>query len=185
MATKDEIQEELLCNPAYSSDWINYASTLISEEKIDVHTAETFSAPQLGVIIEAFKACSGKDDAQDFIDLISSPALNDTQMRILLIAYQKGADLSILRKYADPKIPYDKSNYLLSALTEDGVDLSEYIEFSGDRIYEIYAGVKDGVDYTQYAKKCIPADGMSLYRHARAIGKTVTYDTVKKEMTIK
>lgn len=185
MATKDEIQEELLCNASYSSDWINYASTLISEEKIDTHTAETFSAPQLGVIIEAFKACSGKDDAQDFIDLISSPALNDTQMRVLLIAYQKGVEVSILEKYADPKIPYNKSNYLLSALTEDGVDLSGYIEFSGDQIYEIYAGVKDKVDYAQYAKKCISAEDMSLYRHALAIGKTVTYDAAKKEMTIK
>lgn len=185
MATKDELQEKLLCNPAYSSDWINYASILISEEKIDIHTAETFSAPQLGVIIEAFKACSSKDDAQDFIDLISSPALNDTQMRVLLIAYQKGAEVSILEKYADPKIPYNKNNYLLSALTEDGVDLSGYIEFSGDQIYEIYAGVKDKVDYTQYAKKCISAADMSLYRHALAIGKTVTYDAAKKEMTIK
>jgi hypothetical protein len=185
MANENEIQEGLLVNPKYSSDWIKCTTQLIANGDMDEETAAKYIAPQLTVLSDAIRYCKDKGLSQEFVECISNPELNDTQMRVLFIAFQNGAPIDVIKFYANPEIPYDKINYLLSAMTEEGVDLRDYVDFRGDQIYEIYAGVKDHVDYTAYAYKEIAADEMSLLRHAMAIGKSISYDTKTKEMILK
>lgn len=185
MKTKKEVEEILLENPKYSSGWINIASKLISAGQLNEELAAKYSADKLAVFDDILNESKDKEGVDKLLELLLNPALNDTQMRVIYIAFQKGVPVETLEQYADPEIPYNKTNYILSAMAEDKVDLKEYIDFSADQIYEIFAGLKDEVDYKQYAKKCIPAEEMSLYRHALAIGKTVEYDLTTKVMTIK
>ena len=185
MKTKKEVEEVLLENAKYSSEWINIASKLIAAGQLTEELASKYSASQLSVFDDVLNESKDREGVDKLLEIMLNPELNDTQMRVLYIAFQKGVPVETLEIYANPEIPYNKTNYILSAVAEDKVDLSDYIEFSADQIYEIFAGVKDGVDYKQYAKKCISAEDMSLYRHALAIGRTVEYNLTTKVMTIK
>ena len=79
-----------------------------------------------------------------------------------------------------PDIPYAKMNYIIEALA-DGADLLPYVNFSTDQLYEIFAGVKSGVDYTYYAFEDLSAEKMIIVRLALEKGLSVE---INKDTTI-
>lgn len=179
--TKDEIQAYLLKNPKYSSEWIDLASTLMTEHDYDEEILKLFNPDQLKVILSAI----GK--VED-INLLINPELNSTQMQILVSGYSNGLTTNQLLPYFDPKISYAKLNYALAALSE-GFDMGKYVENNYDelQIYEIYSGYKSGIDYTKYDSVDNDPTMMGLARHALELGHEIEFNTIdgKNVLTIK
>ena len=62
------------------------------------------------------------------------------------------------------KYPYAKSNYAIQAICEGFTGITEYLnDFNANQIAEIYAGMKDGVDYKIYAKPEYSAESCNLH----------------------
>ena len=59
----------------------------------------------------------------------------------------------------------------------DGYDLTEYIDYETDQLYEIFAGTQTKIDYKIYANKDIPAESMGVIRHALEVGMNVIINT--------
>ena len=78
-------------------------------------------------------------------------------------------------RFLNSNIPYAKSNYAIQAICEGFTGITEYLnDFNANQIAEIYAGMKDGVDYKIYAKPEYSAELMNLIRHAMVTGINVT-----------
>lgn len=169
-------ENELLINPIYSSSWINQAAKIMAEFDQQESFLKPFNTEQLEVIYDALKFIN--DNGSKYIDIndIANPAFNETQMRLILTGYIRDIPVEILAKFVGSKIPYAKSNYLIQAYI-DGFDMSDYINYSHEQIYEIYAGFINKVDFKLYDKSYIPSKVMGLIRHALEIGaESVSYN---------
>ena len=102
--------------------------------------------------------------------------LNATQMELLYTAVINGLDFNKACSIVKPDIPYIKLNYILQAMI-DGYDLTEYIDYETDQLYEIFAGTQTKIDYKIYANKDIPAESMGVIRHALEVGMNVIINT--------
>lgn len=181
--SKTEIS--LLSNPKYSSEWIKYAAILIDEYNDSLVALEDFDAGQLRIIADAKN--EAKNNTNINTSLFLNPNLNETQMQLLLEGYKKGLTTDQLEKYANPSIPYIISNWAITALV-DGNNMDKYVSdgYDADQMYEIYCGLKEKLDVSVYDKKDIPANIMTLARHAMSIGLKgikIQFDG-KKELTI-
>lgn len=179
MTTEKELELALLDNPQYSSGWIQSAVHLMLKCNLKEEELIEFNAEQLELIVSMFTSAEQNPDI--WIGGFLNPKLNATQMQILLTGYSHGLTTEQLQPYFNPDIPYIKSNWAVTALTE-GFDISKYIEedYDKDQIYEIYAGTKDGVDIYLYDKKDIPAEKMAIARHAMVLGLKPQFDENKK-----
>lgn len=171
MKSKKTITTELLRNPKYSSSWIDAASDILASEKntFDIKKLEEFNGEQLAMIKDAIEG-----DIVSDINKLAVKELNATQMQMYIIGIQKGIPEEKMDIFLNPNIPYAKSNYILNAMVEGNYDLINYISFSPDQIFEIYAGYKDSVDYKSYANESITSENMALIRHALKFGKDIS-----------
>ena len=174
-----ELELLLLDNPKYSSGWIQNATHLITKCGLTEEEVNKFDTEQLQLIVSMFT--SAEQNPEIWIGGFLNPNLNATQMQILLTGYSHGLTTKQLQPYFNPEIPYVKSNWAITALTE-GFDIGEYInnEYDKDQIYEIYAGKKDGIDVSVYDKIDIPAEMMAIARHALVLGLKPQFDENKK-----
>ena len=172
------VERELLDNPKYSSGWIQNATHLICNCALSEAEIAKFDTEQLQLLVSMFTSAQQNPDI--WIEGFLNPELNATQMQILLTGYSHNLTTEQLKPYFDPKIPYVKSNWAITALAE-GFDLSVYIEsdYDKDQIYEIYAGKKEGIDISVYDCKLIPAEKMAIARHALVLGLKPHFDENK------
>lgn len=178
----------LLANPRYSDKWISIAAKILADfNNISETSLLDFNADQLEVIYDLERYI--KD--QELNDLPAralrqefTPEYNATQLRLKLTAYMRDVPPEIINKFIAPEIPYAKSNYLVQAYI-DGHDMNWYVNFNHEQIYELYAGLVNGVDINKYDKKYISAEKMGVIRHALEIGLNVYYDKDSKTITIK
>lgn len=177
------IESALLKDPRFSSSWINTAKKIISEYNWDTNELAKYNSEQIEVIYDSLAVVENKKDLNNEMDILYDPKLNATQMRLLLTAISKGLKKDDLKIYADPNLAYAKSNYLLQALI-DGIDMSKYIDYDNEQIYEIYAGIVNNVDITKYDDINISAKKMGIIRHALEIKLDVVYDKNTKNITI-
>lgn len=169
-------ENELLTNPIYSSSWINQAAKIMAEFDQQESFLKPFNTEQLEVIYDALKFINDNDSRYIDINDIANPAFNATQMRLILTGYIRDIPVEVLAKFVGPRISYAKSNYLIQAYI-DGFDMSDYINYSHEQIYEIYAGFINKVDFKLYDKSYIPSKVMGLIRHALEIGvESVSYN---------
>lgn len=187
---KEQIIQDLIKNPKYDSDWVNKAAELMTTYGLSqACTLAKYNAQQLDVLLQAYKTygADGPNQDLDFIDLISNPELNVTQMQILFTVKVKGnIDNRRIRILADPEIAYAKSNYISQAMI-DGFFMAEIIDvksLDAAQIYEIYCGWKSEINYAAYADINISAEHMGLMRHAMEVGFTVTYDPDSKGLAM-
>ena len=175
---KKQIELMLLDNAKHSSGWIENASQLICKCGLTEEELTAYNAEQLGVLVSMFT--SAEENKDIWIEGFFNPALNATQMQIILTGYSHNLTTEQLKPYFNPDIPYIKSNWAISALAE-GFDLTYYIEegFNKDQLYEIYAGKKDGIDVSVYDKKDIPAEKMAIAHHALVLGLKVQFSEEK------
>lgn len=163
-------------NPAYDADWVNAAATILSKYPDYVESdLYDFVADQLTVVKTALEKYDGD---QDFASMILNPALNSTQMQILLAAKNAGVDNSLLTPLTDPSLTYTKGNYISKALA-DGINMAKEIDFhmfDNDQIYEIFAGMESGIDYHKYLDNTFSAEEMGIIRHALELGLEVKVD---------
>lgn len=178
---KEILTQELIKNPAFSSDWVKYAVDIIeiTGARYNVDFLKPFHSAQLGVMLEIVKFNADKEN-EDKIpeDIIFNTCMNETQMTILMNAYKndnlKEKRNIIDEKLADCDLSYAKMNYAINALADGFDEIIDYIdEYDHNQLYEIIAGYYDGIDYKKYADKSIPSEEMELIRHILVLGKSV------------
>jgi hypothetical protein len=172
---KKSVQMELLKNPAHSSTWIDNASHLITKCGLTEAELSKFDTEQLQILVSVFTSAETNPNID--INRFLNPELNQTQMQVILTGYSHGLTTEQLDKYFDPKIPYVASNWAITALCE-GFDLTSYVnsEYDADQLYEIYCGMKEGIDISIYDCIEIPSEKMSVARHAMSLGLKVQFD---------
>lgn len=165
---EEMIQLQLINNPAYDSDWVAIAAKILAREDNDITEEDLakFSASKLSLFNEILESDDHDKAASVVKTLLAHEDLNDTQMRLYWTGINKGLTENIMEQFLDASIPYAKSNYIIQAILDGFTGITEYIDFNAAQITEIYAGMKDGVDYKQYAMKNVPAEYMNLARHA-------------------
>ncbi len=186
--TKEEMIAYLMKNPKYDSAWIDKAAEMLITEKYSEDFLFQFSADKLTMLEQAYTKYGPEahDTDTTFIDLISNPMLNISQMQILFTAKSQGVDSSKLQKISDHNIPYGVMNYVAQAMI-DGLDLTEEInvlDFSIDQIYELVAGYHSGVDYRMYADNRIPAESMNIIRAGLEVGYLISYDVDSRKIVM-
>ena len=171
-------QLSLINNPKYDSDWVAEAAKILSNEDNPLTEGEVaeLNALQLSVINEILASDKSTEDKNDIINtLFGYKDLNATQMRLYWIGLKNGLNNNIMVRFLNSNIPYAKSNYAIQAICEGFTGITEYLnDFNANQIAEIYAGMKDGVDYKIYAKPEYSAELMNLIRHAMVTGINVT-----------
>ena len=171
-------QLSLINNPKYDSDWVAEAAKILSNEDNPLTEGELaeLNAMQLSVINEILASDKSTEDKNDIINtLFGYKDLNATQMRLYWIGLKNGLNNNIMVRFLNSNIPYAKSNYAIQAICEGFTGITEYLnDFNANQIAEIYAGMKDGVDYKIYAKPEYSAELMNLIRHAMVTGINVT-----------
>ena len=171
-------QLSLINNPKYDSDWVAEAAKILSNEDNPLTEGELaeLNALQLSVLNEILASDKSTDDKNDIINtLFGYKDLNATQMRLYWIGLKNGLNNNIMVRFLNSNIPYAKSNYAIQAICEGFTGITEYLnDFNANQIAEIYAGMKDGVDYKIYAKPEYSAELMNLIRHAMVTGINVT-----------
>ena len=171
-------QLSLINNPKYDSDWVAEAAKILSNEDNPLTEGELaeLNALQLSVINEILASDKSTEDKNDIINtLFEYKDLNATQMRLYWIGLKNGLNNNIMVRFLNSNIPYAKSNYAIQAICEGFTGITEYLnDFNANQIAEIYAGMKDGVDYKIYAKPEYSAELMNLIRHAMVTGINVT-----------
>lgn len=180
----EKVQNELLKNPKYSSDKIsiladlttNYEYFYSTKTIINDVSLEDFNESQLEVIKSAAKYFADNNiHVPTNIEYIADPKLNATQMQLKFIAVQNNVPYDIINKIIDPDIPYASSKYVLDAYI-DGYDITDYIHYDPEQIFEISAACYTGIDYHEFADTDITAETMGLIRHAMSLGFTCDYD---------
>lgn len=163
---KQEIIEVLITRSQYDSDWINVASDLIANEGLTEEQLTPFNAKQLSVISDACTA-NKVEGCVCPLNKIMNPKFNATQMDLIKIGYSKGAKPELMEELLDPTIPYVELNFIIKGLIDGYDDMVDcYLLYTADQIAEIYAGHKDGIDYSMYMSPGIPSDMMSMIRFA-------------------
>ena len=163
----DYYKELLQGNSAMSDKWIEAASVLMAKHNLTYEKLAYFSTEQLENILNAY---NGGAFTEEQLSTIMDVNLNATQMSVILMGYANGGTVEQLKPYyTNPGMPYIKMNYMVSALVSHGVDMAPYADFDPHQVYEIYAGIVQGLNYKAYAQKEFPAEVMGLIRHALAI----------------
>ena len=166
MKTEEQLQTELIKNSKYDSDWIAEASKILSfTEDVTEEMITDLNAVQLRVINEVISDSEVSID----INILLDKNLNATQMKLYYIGIKKGLTSKIMEQFLNPDIPYAKTNYMVQALLDGFTGITEYLDFSPDQIAEIYAGMKEGVNYKIYADSDLPAEYMNFIRHALSL----------------
>lgn len=184
MLTK-QIENDLITNPKYSSTWISVAAKLMAEFCLSEDILVDLNTEQLEIIYDLEKYISTHPDYHilDIVEREYFSKYNATQLRLILTAYMKEVPAEIITKFIAPEIPYAKSNYLIQAYI-DGYDMSSYIDFDHEQIYELYAGYVNNVDTSKYDKIDISAEKMGIIRHALELKMDPIYDEETKTITI-
>lgn len=179
------IESALVMNPKYSSDWISTAAKLIANYNYSEEQLTDFCTEQLDVINSAHEYNTKNKDNKLDISVILNPRLNATQMRLLIAGQQNGISVETLSTLVNENIPYAISNYIVQGHIE-GFNMSNYVKgYTTDQVYEIYAGLHNGIDINAYAHPEISADIMGLMRHAIELGKSVTLDLNTQNLIIR
>lgn len=166
-AAIEKYKEQLQMSSAPSDKWIEAAAKLMGKYHFKADELGLFTTDQLENILNAYE---NGDFTQEQIESIMDVNLNATQMSIILMGYAQGATVEQMEPYfTNSGIPYLKMNYMVSALVQHGVDMMKYIDYDPHQIYEIFAGIVQGLDYTRYDDKSYPAEVMGIIRHALAI----------------
>ena len=172
-----ECQLYLIQNPGYDSDWVGEASKILTNQLIELSEADLvkFNALQLSIFNMIIESDKDNDTKVNAINALMESDLNATQMRLYWIGLKNGLNNNIMVRFLNSNIPYAKSNYAIQAICEGFTGITEYLnDFNANQIAEIYAGMKDGVDYKIYAKPEYSAELMNLIRHAMVTGINVT-----------
>ena len=180
-------QLSLINNPKYDSDWVAEAAKILSNEDNPLTEGELaeLNALQLSVINEILASDKSTEDKNDIINtLFGYKDLNATQMRLYWIGISRGLTENIMERFLNPSIQYAKSNYVIQALIDGYTGITEYMDYSAAQIAEIYAGMKDDIDYKKYTNIEYSADFMNFIRHGLCLGIDMTIKTNFCEVNI-
>ena len=176
--SEEAINEFLVNNPYLSSKWIACAKDLVINSKYNIDDLlYKYNTEQLEILkkitndekYNSIVHISDIEERNKFILETFYSGLNATQMELLYTAVINGLDFNKACSIVKPDIPYVKLNYILQAMI-DGYDLTEYIDYETDQLYEIFAGTQTKIDYKIYANKNITAEKMGIIRHALELG---------------
>lgn len=183
--SEEAINEFLVNNPYLSSKWIACAKDLVINSKYNIDDLlYKYNTEQLEILkkitndekYNSIVHISDIEERNKFILETFYSGLNATQMELLYTAVINGLDFNKACSIVKPDIPYVKLNYILQAMI-DGYDLTKYIDYETDQLYEIFAGTQTKIDYKIYANKDIPAESMGVIRHALEVGMNVIINT--------
>ena len=183
--SEEAINEFLVNNPYLSSKWIACAKDLVINSKYNIDDLlYKYNTEQLEILkkitndekYNSIVHISDIEERNKFILETFYSGLNATQMELLYTAVINGLDFNKACSIVKPDIPYVKLNYILQAMI-DGYDLTEYIDYETDQLYEIFAGTQTKINYKIYANKDIPAESMGVIRHALEVGMNVIINT--------
>lgn len=180
---QEEILRELQNNPNLSDPWISAVMAAIKDGLIEYNENLTmYTADQ---IAEYANIKSHMDIlSDDDFSKLTNPNLNSSQMKIALVSLINKIPSDIVWKIVAEDIPYSISNYVSQAYLE-GFDMTKYVHgYTVDQVYQIYAGLKTGVDVTKYDYDTIPAEIMEFIRHALILGLDARYDFEKDKVTL-
>jgi len=97
--------------------------------------------------------------------IVSNPKFSPEQMRIIWTAKKNGMASEY---FANPKFTVEQMRFFAERLTDkDMFNECKYIinpKYSVEQLTELYLGVCDGIDYTQYANPKITAEDMYVKR---------------------
>lgn len=183
--SEEAVNEFFINNPYLSSKWIACAKDLVINSKYNIDDLlYKYNTEQLEILkkvtndekYNSIVHISDIEERNKFILETFYSGLNATQMELLYTAVINGLDFNKACSVVKPDIPYVKLNYILQAMI-DGYDLTEYIDYETDQLYEIFAGTQTKIDYKIYANKDIPAESMGVIRHALEVGMNVIINT--------
>ena len=183
--SEETVNEFLINNPYLSSKWIACAKDLVINSKYNIDDLlYKYNTEQLEILkkitndekYNSIVHISDIEERNKFILETFYSGLNATQMELLYTAVINGLDFNKACSIVKPDIPYVKLNYILQAMI-DGYDLTEYIDYETDQLYEIFAGTQTKIDYKIYANKDISAESMGVIRHALEVGMNVIINT--------
>lgn len=183
--SEEAVNEFLINNPYLSSKWIACAKDLVINSKYNIDDLlYKYNTEQLEILkkitndekYNSIVHISDIEERNKFILETFYSGLNATQMELLYTAVINGLDFNKACSIVKPDVPYIKLNYILQAMI-DGYDLTEYIDYETDQLYEIFAGTQTKIDYKIYANKDISAESMGVIRHALEVGMNVIINT--------
>lgn len=183
--SEETVNEFLINNPYLSSKWIACAKDLVINSKYNIDDLlYKYNTEQLEILkkitndekYNSIVHISDIEERNKFILETFYSGLNATQMELLYTAVINGLDFNKACSIVKPDIPYIKLNYILQAMIDE-YDLTEYINYETDQLYEIFAGTQTKIDYKIYANKDIPAESMGVIRHALEVGMNVIINT--------
>lgn len=183
--SEEAVNEFLINNPYLSSKWIACAKDLVINLKYNIDDLlYKYNTEQLEILkkitndekYNSIVHISDIEERNKFILETFYSGLNATQMELLYTAVINGLDFNKACSIVKPDVPYVKLNYILQAMI-DGYDLTEYIDYETDQLYEIFAGTQTKIDYKIYANKDISAESMGVIRHALEVGMNVIINT--------
>lgn len=183
--SEEAINEFLVNNPYLSSKWIACAKDLVINSKYNIDDLlYKYNTEQLEILkkitndekYNSIVHISDIEERNKFILETFYSGLNATQMELLYTAVINGLDFNKACSIVKPDVPYVKLNYILQAMI-DGYDLTEYIDYETDQLYEIFAGTQTKINYKIYASKDISAESMGVIRHALEVGMNVIINT--------
>lgn len=174
----ETITNELMKNPSHDSNWVNNAANVIfnSQNEYTEEFLSEFDASQIAVMNDIINYSNNSGDKIAEEKLFRKD-LNSSQMMLLfeIIKMRDSLPDLAIDKLIDPSIPYGKLGYIHKAFSEGLFKIVDYIDYDINQIYEIFAGMINGLDYTKYANKEISAEKMGLIRHALELNMNVGY----------
>lgn len=182
MDSKEQIISELLVNPVLTSDWIQAATDLVEKypENIVIADLEDLSAQQIMMMNEFVKYFD--NNIELVLAFYHDHNYNETQLQVILQALGKNLSIDTINEVVDETVPYATMNWLLAAIVE-GYDQFKnpiYKNYHPDQLQEVFSGLKDGVEVSDYDRVDMDSKKMQVIRHARCVGLTVEIDEEMK-----
>ncbi len=191
MFEKDKELSKLLVNPDLTSDWIGAAMNLM-EHAGDLNiTVENLIAADLTAMQLTMIGEIGKQEQFNSVkkayEFVKTYEFNDSQLQVILKALENKISVEdILDTVGSNDTPYAVMNWLLAGVAEGYDQFKDpiYRNYHPDQIQEVFSGLKDGINVSDYDDVTVSSEMMQVIRHARCVGLTVTLDKEKKELTI-
>lgn len=182
MQSKEQMIGELLTNPALTSDWIQAATDVVEQypENIVLDDLNALSAQQILMMNEFIKYFD--NNIELVLAFYHEHNYNETQLQVILQALCKNLTIDKINEVVDEEVPYATMNWLLAAVAE-GYDQFEdpiYRNYHPDQLQEVFSGLKDGIEVSDYDRVDMDSKKMQVIRHARCVGLTVEIDEEMK-----
>lgn len=185
MAVFDKSEEigKLLLNPKLSSDWIEMTTNVVEKSNGALSVEDLLKTDlnpmEIQMIAEMVKYFG--DNYKASYNFVCSHGFNESQLQVIAKCLESGITVERVLSIVDKDTPYGVMNWILAGISDGYEQFSDpiYKNYHPNQLQEIYSGLKDGIDISDYDKPTVDSRIMQVIRHARCVGLTATLDAEK------